>query len=500
MGGGWREEEVDDCTLPVPPGPDPRTAGPALPPWTSLPLEGLRGIQKNSQTRLVLAAAHSIRLGSSFSPHSHPSPARQHVLAHPEASIGDAGSWVGFTSCRGSVPLPLKAGDCSLSREKVKPKGPQPRSQVVLSPTTGHEDRAPRGRQVQRPLPPGPLLLLEGQLSPWAALAGGEVPFPEAVQMGAVLRHQKGQRRINIPTSLDRGGATWTTWRGQGEKRIPTAEQECCCSQGPTGCKSYTELLLEVLKDKAEARGKNGTHRTGRPIRATTVFSLSKRTRFKFTLISKIRAVPAVPPRDSPRGTARTGSPFLRPATRACPCVASLPLPPAPARSPRRARHAATIAFFEPGARSVQLSRLPSPPAPNGAFLEAKVRVVFLPAPGAEPSVLGVRGEGRVKPPRTQPRQTPGSNPPAAVSAPAPGWTSPRGQRPGASLPRRGEQPEARRRGRARTEAGGLERRPAPASCRRGGGLRVSGGAGRVRPAQSPTRPTRLARDTRGTK
>ena len=75
-------------------------------------------------------------------------------------------------------------------------------------------------------------------------------------------------------------GATWTTWRGQGEKRIPMAEQECC-SQGPTGCKSYTELLLEVLKDEAEAQGKNGTHRTGRPIRATTMFSLSKRTRFK---------------------------------------------------------------------------------------------------------------------------------------------------------------------------------------------------------------------------
>lgn len=38
-------------------------------------------------------------------------------------------------------------------------------------------------------------------------------------------------------------GPTWTTWRGQGEKRIPTAQQECCCSQGPTGCKSYTELV-----------------------------------------------------------------------------------------------------------------------------------------------------------------------------------------------------------------------------------------------------------------
>lgn len=76
-------------------------------------------------------------------------------------------------------------------------------------------------------------------------------------------------------------GPTWTMWRGQGEKRIPMAQQECCCSQGPTGCKSYTELLLEVLKDEAEARGKNGTHRTGRPIRAITMFSLSKRTRFK---------------------------------------------------------------------------------------------------------------------------------------------------------------------------------------------------------------------------
>lgn len=81
LGEGRREEEVDDCTLLVPPGLDPRTAGPALPPWTSLPLEGLRGIQKNSQTRLVLAVAPSIRLGSSSCP---PPPAQ--TLPPPDST------------------------------------------------------------------------------------------------------------------------------------------------------------------------------------------------------------------------------------------------------------------------------------------------------------------------------------------------------------------------------------------------------------------------------
>lgn len=186
----------------------------------------------------------------------------------------------------------------------------------------------------------------------------------------------------------------------------------------------------------------------------------------------------------------------------ACPPLRRLTAPPAGSSSspmPRSARRHHRLLRAGRALRATPgcpLSPAPAP-APNGAFLEAKLRVVFLPAPGAGPSVLGVRGVGRVKPPTTRPRQTPGSNPPAAVSAPAPGWTSPTGQRPGASLA-----PPRRAAGGAetRTEAGGLERRPAPASCRRGGGLRVSGGAGRVRPAQSPTRPTRLARDTRGTK
>lgn len=54
----------------------------------------------------------------------------------------------------------------------MKPKGPQPRSQVALSPTTvGTRGQGPEG-------PSGAAAsssraLLKGQLSPWAALAGG---------------------------------------------------------------------------------------------------------------------------------------------------------------------------------------------------------------------------------------------------------------------------------------------------------------------------------------
>lgn len=50
------------------PAPILRTAGLALPPQNSLPLEGLGGIQKTSRTRLTLADAHSIRLWQLFSP------------------------------------------------------------------------------------------------------------------------------------------------------------------------------------------------------------------------------------------------------------------------------------------------------------------------------------------------------------------------------------------------------------------------------------------------
>lgn len=43
--------------------------------------------------------------------------------------------------------------------------------------------------------------------------------------------------------------------------------QLCCCSRGPTGCRSYTKLTLGMLK--GNARGTNGTPRKGRPICAT---------------------------------------------------------------------------------------------------------------------------------------------------------------------------------------------------------------------------------------
>lgn len=55
--------------------------------------------------------------------------------------------------------------------------------------------------------------------------------------------------------------------------------QLCCCSRGPTGCKSYTKLTLGMLK--GNARGTNGTPRKGRPICATTMSSLS-RTHFEY--------------------------------------------------------------------------------------------------------------------------------------------------------------------------------------------------------------------------
>ena len=95
------------------------------------------------------------------------------------------------------------------------------------------------------------------------------------------------------------------------------------------------------------------------------------------TLVSKIRLGPAVPPRESARGTARTGSPPSRPDTPAAqPHLAPPAIGSSSSPCQRRVRS------------SGQLPRLPSSPSPvpKGALLEDKA--------GAKPSVPAVRAAG----------------------------------------------------------------------------------------------------------
>lgn len=79
-------------------------------PRNLLPLEGLRGIQKTSRTRLMLADAYSIHLWQLFSRVQTLRPSDGSRWPLQKHLWGGVGAWIGLAPCRGSAVSPLRAG------------------------------------------------------------------------------------------------------------------------------------------------------------------------------------------------------------------------------------------------------------------------------------------------------------------------------------------------------------------------------------------------------